>query len=255
MDFIANLANLLLLLNAQRKPLYLLLTIVFLLSVGLLLSLIISLTTPISAQISPPSSDNATEIQSMQSAATPQPTDTQQPTIEITSHQDGDEIQVGELTIQGISSDDEENNCQVYADVNDVKPLQNATAAGIGGKNDFSRWTFTYTQDYQLIEEGVNELTSKISCFSSESPTATPLSKWHSVNVTGVKSSIAGGGQEKGQQPQPLLPNPIPLPTASSEHDLQDKGAAAVDALPDSDIDSEVYDTFFGKDPFFKDEE
>jgi hypothetical protein len=246
MDFIANLANLLLLLNAQRKPLYLLLTIVFLLSVGLVLSLIISLTTPISAQISPPSSDNATEIQSMQSA-TPQPTDTQQPTIEITSHQDGDEIQVGELTIQGISSDDEENNCQVYADVNDVKPLQNATAAGIGGKNDFSRWTFTYTQDYQLIEEGVNELTSKISCFSSESPTATPLSKWHSVNVTGVKSSIAGGGQEKGQQPQPLLPNPIPLPTASSEHDLQDKGAAAVDALPDSDIDSEVYDTFFGK--------
>jgi hypothetical protein len=218
MDFIANLANLLLLLNAQRKPLYLLLTIVFLLSVGLLLSLIISLTTPISAQISPPSSDNATEIQSMQSA-TPQSTDTQQPTIEITSHQDGDEIQVGELTIQGISSDDEENNCQVYADVNDVKPLQNATAAGIGGKNDFSRWTFTYTQDYQLIEEGVNELTSKISCFSSESPTATPLSKWHSVNVTGVKSSIAGGGQEKGQQPQPLLPNPIPLPTASSEHD------------------------------------
>jgi hypothetical protein len=143
---------------------------------------------------------------------------------------------VGELTIQGISSDDEENNCQVYADVNDVKPLQNATAAGIGGKNDFSRWTFTYTQDYQLIEEGVNELTSKISCFSSESPTATPLSKWHSVNVTGVKSSIAGGGQD-----------PIPLPTASSEHDLQDKGAAAVDALPDSDIDSEVYDTFFGK--------
>jgi hypothetical protein len=246
MDFIANLANLLLLLNAQRKPLYLLLTIVFLLSVGLVLSLIISLTTPISAQISPPSSDNATEIQSMQSA-TPQSTDTQQPTIEITSHQDGDEIQVGELTIQGISSDDEENNCQVYADVNDVKPLQNATAAGIGGKNDFSRWTFTYTQDYQLIEEGVNELTSKISCFSSESPTATPLSKWHSVNVTGVKSSIAGGGQEKGQQPQPLLPNPIPLPTASSEHDLQDKGAAAVDALPDSDIDSEVYDTFFGK--------
>jgi hypothetical protein len=246
MDFIANLANLLLLLNAQRKPLYLLLTIVFLLSVGLVLSLIISPTTPISAQISPPSSDNATEIQSMQSA-TPQPTDTQQPTIEITSHQDGDEIQVGELTIQGISSDDEENNCQVYADVNDVKPLQNATAAGIGGKNDSSRWTFTYTQDYQLIEEGVNELTSKISCFSSEGPTATPLSKWHSVNVTGVKSSIAGGGQEKGQQPQPLLPNPIPLPTASSEHDLQDKGAAAVDALPDSDIDSEVYDTFFGK--------
>jgi hypothetical protein len=52
------------------------------------------------------------------------------PTISITSLEDGQEVPAGELTIEGISSDDEESNCQVYADVNDITPMQNATAAG-----------------------------------------------------------------------------------------------------------------------------
>jgi hypothetical protein len=107
------------------------------------------------------------------------------PTILITSLEDGQEVPVGELTIKGTSSDDEESNCQVYADVNDITPLQNATAAGAnGGEDDYSQWTFTYTEDYQLITEGANELTAKISCFDGNSPT--PMSKWHSINVTGV---------------------------------------------------------------------
>jgi hypothetical protein len=107
------------------------------------------------------------------------------PTISITSLEDGQEVPVGELIIEGTSSDNEESNCQVYADVNDITPLQNATAAGpSGGDNDFSQWTFVYTEDYQLITEGANELTAKISCYDGNNPT--PLSEWHSINVTGV---------------------------------------------------------------------
>ena len=107
------------------------------------------------------------------------------PTISITSLEDGQEVPVGELMIEGTSSDNEESNCQVYADVNDITPLQNATAAGpSGGDNDFSQWTFVYTDDYQLITEGANELTAKISCYDGNNPT--PLSEWHSINVTGV---------------------------------------------------------------------
>jgi hypothetical protein len=112
------------------------------------------------------------------------------PAVEITSLEDGQDLPVGELTIEGTSSDDEENNCQVYADINDITPMQNATAAGnIAEENDFSKWTFTYTQDYQLIKEGTNELTVKISCFDNSNPT--PISKWHSVNITGVSTGTS----------------------------------------------------------------
>ena len=59
-------------------------------------------------------------------------------TIEITSLEDGQEVPAGELTIEGISSDDAESNCQVYTDANDITPMQNATAAGnIVEDNDF----------------------------------------------------------------------------------------------------------------------
>ena len=51
------------------------------------------------------------------------------PTIQITSPQDGQQVPPGELSIQGISSDDEETDCQVYADVNDITPMRNVTGS------------------------------------------------------------------------------------------------------------------------------
>jgi hypothetical protein len=120
------------------------------------------------------------------------------PTIQITSPQDDQQVPPGELTIQGISSDDEEAGCQVFADVNDITPMRNVTAVGSSGQdNDFSKWTFTYTQNYQLIKPGENELTAKITCLDDENsadsfPTGNPvasnvsLSEWHTINVTGT---------------------------------------------------------------------
>ncbi|CAN5414730.1 hypothetical protein BH18THE2_BH18THE2_16660 [soil metagenome] len=87
------------------------------------------------------------------------------PTVQITSVEDGQQVPPGELSIQGISSDDEETDCRVYADVNDITPMRNVTAAASSEEdNDFSQWTFTYTEDYQLIKQGENELTAKITC-------------------------------------------------------------------------------------------
>jgi hypothetical protein len=101
--------------------------------------------------------------------------------IKITSPVAGQQVPVGELTISGISTDNATTDCTVYADWNDQKPFQKAVATGLGGTNDYSAWTFTYTQNYHLITNGTNNLTSKLSCLSSP----TNVTKWNSVDVIG----------------------------------------------------------------------
>jgi hypothetical protein len=104
------------------------------------------------------------------------------PTIEITSPSQGQQVPLGELTISGTSADNATTNCQVDVDWNNQKPYQKTLATGPGGVNDYSNWTFTYTDNYQLITNGTNELTAKLSCVSSP----TNLTKWSSVIVVGV---------------------------------------------------------------------
>ena len=62
--------------------------------------------------------------------------------VKITSHSLWQKVPVGELTISRMSADNQTTNCEVYLDVNDQKPFQNATATGHGGANDYSTCTF-----------------------------------------------------------------------------------------------------------------
>ena len=156
------------------------------------------------------------------STPSPPSTDTAYPTIQIVSPHDSQLVPPGELTIQGISSDNEETDCQVYADVNDITPMLRVTAAGDSGEAlDFSKWTFTYTQDYQLIKEGENELTAKISCFDDGAldlnpfPAGTaasdsPLSEWHTINVTALLGA-------------PPVSLPLPMPTVGDTKALTEE--------------------------------
>jgi hypothetical protein len=121
--------------------------------------------------------------------------------VTITSPKQGQEVPVGKLTISGTSTDNPTTDCQVFADVNDIKPLQNATATGPGGVSDYSTWQFTYTEDYQLIKEGVNELTSKLTCISNPPN----MTKYYSVNVTGISATQSGGND--------IAPSLIPTPS------------------------------------------
>ncbi len=105
--------------------------------------------------------------------------------VKIDTPVDSTNLPAGDLTIYGTSSDDDTTNCQVYADWNDLKPMQNVSANGPKGISDFSKWSFTYTSNYHNIVEGQNELTSKITCYDS-GPTAS--SKSYSINVTGTKA-------------------------------------------------------------------
>jgi hypothetical protein len=111
--------------------------------------------------------------------------------VKITYPSDGEAVSDGELTIFGTARYDATNNaCTVYADWNDSQPKQKAMPAGLNftefgrNSNDYSSWTFTYTSQYHLINEGTNELTAKLSCdvgpFNS--------TKYDSVTVTGIRT-------------------------------------------------------------------
>jgi hypothetical protein len=89
---------------------------------------------------------------------------------------------VGQLIINGISSDTAITNCMVSADWNDLKPMQNVTAKGLGGANDYSNLTYIYNETYHNITSGINELTSKITCYNDP---GNITKKDYSVNVTG----------------------------------------------------------------------
>jgi len=88
-----------------------------------------------------------------------QNTTQQQHGVRITSPTKGEQIPVGELKISGISTDDDSTDCQVSVNINDLKPLVNATATGPGGVNDYSNWTITFDKNSpQTIKQGINDL-------------------------------------------------------------------------------------------------
>jgi hypothetical protein len=110
--------------------------------------------------------------------------------VKITSPAKGQQVPIGGLTISGTSTDDPVDNCQVSIILNGVKPYQETIATGPGSESgkatDYSTWKYTFTPSYAVIKEGVNKITSKISCSPS---TPTSLAKWYSVNVTGVANT------------------------------------------------------------------
>jgi hypothetical protein len=129
--------------------------------------------------------------------------------IKIDSPVSSQQVPVGELTINGTSSGNSSAQCQVYVDWNNLKPYQLATPTGSNGTTDFSTWSYTYSSKYHLIQTGLNDLTSKITCLVP--PGGPTVTKWYSVNVTGSTSP--------SQSPNPL-PNQssnvqLPLPTAN----------------------------------------
>jgi len=123
--------------------------------------------------------------------------------INVLSPLSNQQVPVGELTISGSSSDNSTSQCQVYVDWNNQKPYQLATPKGSNGSGDFSSWSYTYTSKYHLIQTGLNDLTSKITCLVP--PAGPTVTKWYSINVTGSTSP----NQSSSVQ--------LPLPTANTK--------------------------------------
>jgi hypothetical protein len=104
--------------------------------------------------------------------------------VEIVSPSKGEQVLVGKaLLISGTSAGNTNAvsiNCQVSVNVNGIKPYQRATAIGLKGSDDYSKWNFTLSPKYTSIKLGQNKITAKYSCANS------PSSFYNSVNVTGV---------------------------------------------------------------------
>ena len=170
--------------------------------------------------------------------------------IKITSHIQNQTVPANKpLKISGISSDNINSNCTVYADWNDQKPLQQVTPAGPNGPNDYTNWTFTYTSNYHVITEGANELTSKLDCGSG-------LTKYYTVNVTGIKeqqgqmvgasanetatsTSIGDPSASPLQSTTPSLVSP-PSSSSSNTNDESDISSDDEDSINDNLGDNDI---------------
>jgi hypothetical protein len=131
--------------------------------------------------------------------------------IKIDSPVSNQQVPVGELTITGTSSDNSSAQFQVYVEWNNLKPYKLATPTGSNGTTDFSTWSYTYTSKYHLIQTGLNDLTSKITCLVP--PGGPTVTKWYSVNVTGSTSP----SQSPNPSPNQSSNVQLPLPTANDK--------------------------------------
>jgi hypothetical protein len=141
--------------------------------------------------------------------------------VKITSPAKGQQVPIGILTISGTSTDDPVHNCQVSVLLNGIKPYQRTIATGqnsdVGGRaNAYSTWKYSFTPGYAVIKEGINKITSKISCSPVNSLTS--LSKWYSVNVTGVVNT------KIQQVVQPSLPSKAVTTTAIAPFQKDNRG-------------------------------
>jgi hypothetical protein len=141
--------------------------------------------------------------------------------INVLSPLSNQQVPVGELTISGSSSDNSTSQCQVYVDWNNQKPYQLATPKGSNGSADFSSWSYTYTSKYHLIQTGLNDLTSKITCLVP--PAGPTVTKWYSINVTGSTSP----NQSSSVQ--------LPLPTANTNAPASSDSQTSSPSSPQSE--------------------
>ena len=99
----------------------------------------------------------------------------------------GQNVLPGTLTIYGLSSDNATASCQVSVLLNNKEPYQNALATGPQGNDDYSKWTFTFDPRYSVIQEGVNEIASRIICQSEEDDNSVNPTGYKKINVSALR--------------------------------------------------------------------
>jgi hypothetical protein len=76
---------------------------------------------------------------------------------------------LGNLNITGIASYNNSSKCAVFVNLNNQNVFRQATATGTEGRANYSIWKYRLDPRHDLIKEGINRLTAKISCLDSNS--------------------------------------------------------------------------------------
>jgi hypothetical protein len=118
------------------------------------------------------------------------------PSVKITSPHKGQQVPVGNnVVVSGISSppfaDKKRTDCTVSVLLNAVKPYQNAVATGHSVTTDYSTWRYIISPNHDVLKQGQNKITAKISCPANP----TNLTKFNSLNVTGIGTPNIVNGQ------------------------------------------------------------
>jgi hypothetical protein len=94
-------------------------------------------------------------------------------------------INIQNFTVEGVSTDNSTNNCDVSLLLNGVTPYVKASARGQNGTDDFSAWDRLFNSNLHL-NVGENKLTARLLCSDDNS---NQISKYHSVNFTGINET------------------------------------------------------------------
>jgi hypothetical protein len=94
-------------------------------------------------------------------------------------------INIQNFTVEGVSTDNSTNNCDVSLLLNGITPYVIVSSKGRNGPDDFSAWEQIFNSNLHL-NIGENKLTAKLLCSDDKS---NQITKYHSVNFTGTNET------------------------------------------------------------------
>ena len=96
-------------------------------------------------------------------------------------------INIQNFTVEGVSTDNSTNNCDVSLLLNGITPYVKVSSKGQNGPEDFSAWERIFSSDLHL-SIGENKLTAKLLCSDDKS---NQITKYNSVNFTGTNETTS----------------------------------------------------------------
>jgi hypothetical protein len=94
-------------------------------------------------------------------------------------------VNIQNFTVEGVSTDNSTNNCDVSLLLNGISPYVKVSSKGQNGPNDFSSWERIFNSNFHL-NVGENKLTARLLCSDDGN---NQITKYHSVNFTGTNEA------------------------------------------------------------------